>query len=393
MRSLLIILSRRELEPWAQQLVNSSGAVSAHIHVASPAAAARIIAEQRLNPSHIVLDIGKAGQAILSEIDALANECEAGTRVIATGESTDATLLRELTSRGITGYIPSPAAIADMVRMLTPTASQAKPQTPTRSDQRVIVFMSAASGDGASMAALNSAYTISQSSEGATVLVDMDYQFGMVAKQLALQNQYGIRDLFDHPERGVDATLIKHMVVRYRKLDIITAPSELRYLPTVSAEAIEALIATLKQSYDTIILDLPHVWLPWVTAAIQQSTHLVLVAQLWLKSVSHAARMIRSLRELGIPAERVTAVINRSGAKYKEAIAPKDFERVCGVPIRHNLVNDIRTIVVAEASAKTLMELPPSELAADIQALAYGLIGMRGGSNEPPKRSSFFSKR
>ena len=204
----------------------------------------------------------------------------------------------------------------------------------------------------------------------------MDYQYGMVAKHLSLQNQYGIRDLFDHPERGVDATLIKRMVASYGKLHVITAPPELRYLPTVDAEAIKQLITTLSATYNTIILDVPHVWLPWVATAMQQSTHLVLVAQLWLKSVSHAARMMRAFREIGVEASRVTAVINRSGAKFKEAIDTKDFERVCGVPIRYTVANDIKTVVTAEGSATTIMELQPSELSGDIENIARGLLNL-----------------
>ena len=241
-------------------------------------------------------------------------------------------------------------------------------------------FFSAASGDGASSAALNTAYAISQIYSGTTVLVDMDYQFGMVAKHLDLQNQYGIRDLFDHPERGVDATLIRRMVANYGKLHVITAPPELRYLPAVNAEAIRDLVATLKESYDNIILDLPHVWTPWVAAAAQQSTHVVLVAQLWLKSVSHAARMMRVFREMNVPLDRIVTVINRSGAKFKEAIDTKDFERVCGTSIRYTLANDIKTITAAEAAAKSVFEVDDSQLSADIMSMARGLAGLSPSS-------------
>ena len=53
-------------------------------------------------------------------------------------------------------------------------------------EKRVLTFLSAASGDGASTAALNTAYALSQLYNGSTVLVDMDYQYGMVAKHIAL---------------------------------------------------------------------------------------------------------------------------------------------------------------------------------------------------------------
>jgi pilus assembly protein CpaE len=214
----------------------------------------------------------------------------------------------------------------------------------------------------------------------------------MVAKHLALQNQYGIRDLFDHPERGIDATLIKRMVASYDKLHVITAPAELRYLPSVSAEAVRELISTLKQSYDTIILDLPHVWLPWVASTVQQSTQVVLVAQLWLKSVSHAARMMRAFRDMNVPIERVTSVINRSGAKFKEAIDLRDFERVTGNAVRHTLSNDIKTIVAAEAAARTVMEMDASALSHDIDRLARALAGLPAQESAPVKSGGLLAR-
>jgi pilus assembly protein CpaE len=388
MRALLIILSQAEREGWAQEVIAASQSQQPLLLVSTPAEAAQYLAQNGISPSHVVMDIGSRGRDVLAEIDELAKHCEPGTRVVTVGDTNDILLYREIISRGVLDYMPMPAAVADVIKALnTPTT----PSGVSASDKRVIVVMSAASGDGASTIALNTAYAISQLGSGSTVLVDMDYQFGMVAKQLSLQNQYGIRDLFDNAERGVDATLIKRMVASYGKLHVITAPPELRYLPTVNADVIRDLINTLKESYDNIIIDLPHVWLPWVATAAQQSTHLVLVAQLWLKSVSHAARMMRALRDIGVTAERVTAVINRSGAKFKEAIDSKDFERVCNVPIRHAISNDIKTIVEAEASAKTIMELQPSTLSSDITNLARSLIGLSVREEIAQKRGGLLS--
>lgn len=376
MHSLFIIISSPERRSWAQSVQALAPQAQHHLLAATPLEAASYLDQHRISLSHIILDIGMRGQDVLGEIDQLAQRCEPGTRVIAVGDTNDVQLYRGMVSRGIIDYLPMPAAPAELIRLLTAAPTVAVTASSAPREKRVIAFLSAASGDGASTAALNTAYAISQLSPSQTVLVDMDYQFGMVAKNLNLKNQYGIGDLFDNPDRGVDGTLIKRMVVTYGRLDVITAPADLRYLPQVSAEAIRDLVSALTVSHDQVILDLPHVWLPWVTAAAQQSTQVVMVAQLWLKSVSHAARMMRMLRELGIGHEKVVPVINRSGARFKEAIEPKDFERVCGTSIRYTLANEIRSIVNAEAAAKTVMEMEPGDLANDITRLARALLGL-----------------
>lgn len=399
MQCLLIILSNPDREPWAQAVLAASGSVTPLIVVASPADAARYLVEQAVSPSHIVLDIGHRGHDVLEEIDALAQQCAVGTRVVAVGDTNDIQLFRAILARGVLDYLPYPTTAEAVIAALkAPMAAAKSPAPPTASaparptNKRVMLFMSAASGDGASTIALNAAYAISQLSGGNTVLVDMDYQFGMAAKHLDLQSQYGIGDLFDHPERGVDAILIKRMVASYRKLDVITAPTELRYLPMVKAEAIRDLIATLSASYDNVIIDVPHVWLPWVATAAEQSTHVLMVSQLWLKSVSHAARLMRGLREIGVGNDRIVSIINRSGAKFKEAIEPKDFERVCGTKIRYTVANDIKTIVTAEASPSTIIELPQSAISQDIERIARGLLGLADTAPASDKRGGLFAK-
>lgn len=393
MSSLLVVLSDSGREAWAQELVSLAPQATPVVLTCTPLEAAQYLANGTARPTHIVLDIGSRGQDVLPEIDQLAQQCEAGTRVLTLGDTNDIILYRGLISRGVIDYLPMPVVPGEVIRLLTappavPAAAAPAPAPATGSgaEKRVIAFLSAASGDGASTAALNTAFALSQT--GSTVLVDMDYQFGMVAKHLNLQNQYGIGDLFDHPDRGLDATLIKRMVANYGNLHVITAPADLRYMPNVSADAIRELVNTLKLSYDNVVLDLPHTWVPWMAACLEQATHIMLVAQLWLKSVSHAARMMRVFRDLAIAADRINIVISRSGARFKEAVDPKDFSRVCGAPIRYTLANDIKAITTAEAAARTIVEMGPSELAEDIQTLARGITGAQAAPAAPAARSS-----
>jgi pilus assembly protein CpaE len=158
------------------------------------------------------------------------------------------------------------------------------------------------------------------------------------------------------------------------RLKIIAAPNQLYTIPDVQAEVISELITILRREYDAVILDLPHIWVPWVAAAINQSTHTIIVAQLWLRSVTHASRLLAAWRNIGVSDQQISLVMNRSGAKFKEAVSRRDFERVCALPITHKLVNDIKSVVTSENQGRTVIEGGNSLLSRQFKEFAGFLL-------------------
>ncbi len=339
----------------------------ADIVIGTPQNAVAAFAGRATPPRYILIDIGDKEREILPEIDALAEHCEEGTNVIVVGKVNDISFYRELRARGVLEYFAGGVTAAELQKaFLAGTAAN------TDKGGKVIPFMSAASGDGASTLALNTAYALATEYNKSVVLVDMDYQFGMVAKNLDLTASFGIKELFDHPDRGIDATLVKRMLINYgnSKLHIISAPNELRVIPELQAEAIRELILTLKNEYDVVVIDLPHIWNPWIATILSLATRVTLVAQLWLRSVTHSARLLTVWRNSGVSNNRISLVINRSGAKFKEAISARDFERVCSLPIKSYFINDIRTTISAENQGKTILEGGSSALSKQIVEFA-----------------------
>jgi pilus assembly protein CpaE len=263
--------------------------------------------------------------------------------------------------------------------------------------------MSATSGDGSSTVALNTAYSIAQEFKKPTVLIDMDFQFGMVAKNLDVSAPFGIKEIFEHPDRGIDSTLTQRMLVGYGDhLKIISAPNDLRLMPDVRPELVRDLIFTLREQYQYIIIDMPHLWTLWTATAFTNSTHNVLVSQLWLRSVTHASRILNAWRDAGVNEDSIAVTVNRSGAKFKEAVSIKDFERVCNKPVSAFFSNDIKTVVTAENRGKTVFEIEPSPLAKQIRDFARGFLPNAkhsqntGGEHASPVKSvksSLFSKK
>lgn len=408
----MVVLQDAGEQQFANQLATAMGYAFADVVLGTPGDAAQVIGSRGVSPSYIVLDIGRMPSAdVLAQLDHVAQYCEPHTRVVVMGELNDISLYRDLKARGVIEYFTKPADIPNLRAALMTQNPEVIGSVHGGRQGRgqecsVVTFMSAASGDGSSTVALNTAYALASEFNQPTVIIDMDYQFGMIARNLDQSSQFGIKDIFEYPDRIIDATLIEKMLVTHlheNNLKVIAAPNDLRILPPIKPEVIRNLITTLKSQFKFILIDLPHTWTPWVAAALGESNYSVMVAQLWLRSVTHSSRLLKTWREIGIDANRTLITINRSGAKFKEAVTEKDYERVCGIDIKFALANDTKTVVTAENQGKTVMELGHSPLATQFRDLAGYLVAAREGkvytppgapaASGKPSISSLFQRR
>jgi pilus assembly protein CpaE len=369
----LAILTSEATAEFAHQLARAMGYPQAELMVGTPASAATQLASSNRTPHYMLIEIGSRGQDILPEIDQLAEHCTADTRVVVFGQTNDIQLYRALVQRGVQEYfIQQPEVQAAREAMLTQSGGGGAKRG------KVFSFMSAASGDGASTLAVNTAYALARFLGKSTVLVDMDFQFGMIARNLDLTTTFGIKELFEHTDRAIDNTLLNRMLVRYDDvLDVVAAPTDLRLWPDVPPDVIRQLIDTLTQKFDYVVIDLPHIWSSWLATALTCSDKSVLTAQLWLRSVTHTARLLGAWQDVGVTGDQVVTVINRSGAKFKEAVTARDYESVCRRRIDCFITNDIKTIVTAENEGKTVLETGNSLLAKQLRDMAEFLAGVQ----------------
>lgn len=366
---LSIITSSEEVEQ-TNSIVRSLGYQEAVIIEGTPNAACEYMRSERYSPKYIILFIGNRESDIIPELDYLAEQCESDTRVVVIGHTNDINFYRTLKERGVVEYFNYPPPV-DKIRQ----ALFVRHGSDSKINGKIVSVIGGSAGDGSSMVALNSAYVLASKYKKKTVLVDLDYQFGMVSRQLELQPNYGIKEIFDHPERGVDATLIERMVVSYREgLDVIAAPQTLHFMPTVKPETIRDFLTLLAEQYEYVIVDVPHIWSHWVSATVGTSDQLVLVAQLLLKSVTHSSRLIRTWTESGFMEKTLTVAINRSGSRFKEAIHPKDFERICDKHIDIYLPNDIKTITQSENKGVPVYDIGKSQLANELDRIAQSMM-------------------
>ncbi len=70
-------------------------------------------------PNVVMIEAQSRGEELLAGLDALAEVCDAGTRVIVIGRLNDIALYRELVRRGISDYLIAPVEVLDLVRSVS----------------------------------------------------------------------------------------------------------------------------------------------------------------------------------------------------------------------------------------------------------------------------------
>lgn len=375
----LAVATDQETADICHQIANEMGFVEpVIIHGNSLEAASFLAKKTKFIPNYIIIDVGSRGVNTIAEIDQLAEYCVENTKVVVVGAINDLNLYRQLLQRGVAEYFMKPFSVRDVKEALLRNAAEITKAGSGGADGKIISFMSAASGDGATTVALNVAYQLAKESKQKTLIVDMDYQFGMIARNLDLSPNYGMKELYEHPEGSIDLTLIDKTVINYREnLGIISAPKQLRYFPTITSNMIGNLLYTLRTKYKYIVLDLPHIWSDWVVSTLKEVDHNYLVSQLWIKSATHASRFLDAIQVNGIPAGKTSLVINRSGSKFKEAVSPADFSTACKKKIGHYVTNDSKAIITAENQCRTVVEVGNSGVNKQYLEIANSIMSLK----------------
>ena len=278
-------------------------------------------------PPLVIVESLKDAQSLLAEIDALAQVCDAGTKVVIIGAANDILLYRELMRRGVSEYMVAPVQPLQLIAAIGGLfADPAQPFV-----GRTIAFVGARGGAGASVVAHNTAYAMSERIGVNTVIVDYDLPFGTAGLDFNQDPLGGVADALKQPER-LDATLLDRMTVRCTdKLSLFAAPATLDADWDFGPDAFEEVTGRIRATAPFVVLDLPHLWSGWMRRALIAADEVVVVATPDLASLRNAKNMIDLIRQ-GRPNDAPPRlVLNQVGLPGRPEIPVKDFGAALGV--------------------------------------------------------------
>lgn len=323
-------------------------------------------------PNLLIVETRLQGKTAVDEIDRLADVCDPATKVIIVGRVNDVELYRELMRRGVSEYLVAPLNPLHLIEVisglyLNPDAAPIG---------RVVTFIGARGGVGSSTLAHNVGWCIAERLKINTTIVDFDMPFGTLGLNFNEEPSQGVADALSSPERLDDVLLDRLLLKATDHLSLLASPAIVDRNYDADNTSYEAVLDTVRAVTPCVVVDMPHIWAPWVRQALLSSDDIVIVATPDLASLRTSKSFVELLKQNRPNDPPPKLVINQANTPRRPEIPVKDFCETVGVPSTLVLPFEPHLYGSAANNGQTIMEVQPRSVTADgIRLLAEMVTG------------------
>jgi len=296
--------------------------------------------------------------------------------------SADPELLVRCMRAGAREFLTMPLAPEVMAEALVRAAAR-RPvmQAGKKTAGRLLAFLGAKGGAGATMLACNFAVGLAKESDEKTLLIDLDVPLGDAALNLGIAPEFSTIDALDAGER-LDGRFLSQLLVKHSSgLMVLAAPGRFVHYKA-SDESINRLLQVARQEFDNVVVDLGSKLDLMGTAAYRDATSVYLVTQASIPELRNSNRLISQFFSAGGP--KLEIVINRFESRAL-GVAEEHITKALTRPAQWKIPNDYASVRNMQINATPLV-LSDSAIARQIRQMVNAVTGK---SEKPAKKKGF----
>lgn len=327
---------------------------------------------QNPTPDLLLVETVSVADAVLSELDELAQVCDESTKAIIIGRNNDVQLYRKLIRSGISEYLLAPVTPLQIIEAISHLYAD-KASLPLG---KLVVFAAARGGAGSSTLAHNFAWAVANTMKIHTALIDVDVAFGTVGLDFNQEPSPGVAEALAAPER-IDQVLLERLLLKSGEyLSLLTSSASLENDDNFEPAAVETLIDMARAMAPCVVVDLPHVWNTWTRHTLQRADDIVIVATPDLASLRNCKNLMTMARSRRANDSPPRLIINQAGIPKRKEVPLKEFATTVGQEPEVVLNFDPPLFGLAANNGQMLAEVQPKSRAAEgMRQLAQTITG------------------
>jgi pilus assembly protein CpaE len=220
--------------------------------------------------------------------------------------------LLELMRAGVMEVISSPMEKVELLEALERLRSKRYIASTYRPRGKVLAFLSAKGGAGATFIACNLGYALANQCNQKVLIIDLHMQFGDAA--FYLLESAGPRTLSDIiSQTGLDSTVIASATIQISEnYFLLQAPDSPDKAVGIKPQHIDNLLTVAIQDYDYVIVDLPREIDAVTMKVMDRAEKLVVVFQPVVSYLRAVAKILPMFGMLGYEQQKIKTVLNRA---------------------------------------------------------------------------------
>ena len=339
------------------------------------------------NHDVIIVDLDSNPEYALDLVESICSS--SSTTVMVFSAKSDSELLVRCMRAGAREFLTQPIAQSTMAEALV-RASVRRPQArvaqPKKVGGKLLVFMSAKGGAGATTLACNFAVSVAKESGQNTLLIDLDLPLGDAALGLGADSEYSTINALENFSR-LDTNFLSKLLVKHSSgLHILGAPG--KFVPVhITNEAIDKLLTVARQDFDYVIVDAGTKLDLADSVLLDKASTIYLVSQVSIPALRNANRLITQV--IKGDDSRIEVVINRATGRYLDIDEEHITKALTRAPA-WKVPNDYPTARRNQNTA-TPLSLEDSPVSRVIRQMALAVTGT--APTPEKKRFSLFANK
>jgi pilus assembly protein CpaE len=302
--------------------------------------------------------------------------------VMVFSENADPELLVRCMRAGAREFLTFPLAPEVMEEALVRAAAR-RPQGREEKKMagRLLTFMGAKGGAGATMVACNFAVALAKDTGEKTLLIDLDLPLGDAALNMGITAEFSTIDALNSVER-LDGRFLDQLLVKHSSgVWVLAAPGRfLQY--QASPEAIDWLLRVARKEFDNVVVDLGSKLDLMSTAAYKEASTFYLVTQSSIPELRNSNRLVQQFFGGTIP--KLEIVINRYESRSL-GVSEEHITKALTRPAQWKIPNDYASVRKMQIHATPLV-LVDSAITRQIHLMVKSVSGAEAA---PAKKKGF----
>lgn len=295
----------------------------------------------------------------------------------------DPAAILEALRAGVSEYLVPPFRLT-LEAALQRVAAETRPQAETvRAGGKVLGFLSAKGGCGATTVACHLAREIPKETSSKVLITDCDFDAGLVSFLFKTKGTYSLTDAAANLHR-LDASYWKAVVSNgVPGLEMVGAAVGANIQP-LTPEALEQIFRFFRTQYDWVIADIGRGLTPFRISALTYCDEIYLVTTTEIAALHHTQRIVTRLMEGGYNREKLRIILNRPPKHFDVTL--QELEKMLGAEIFATIPNDYDA--VNESYAEGSLAPAMSAIGRAITELTRRIAGVQVDKSK--KRFSLF---